>query len=500
MAEAIPMSNAPDSTGGSSFGAVLQNRNFLFLWMAQLFSQLAQQIINFALVLQVAKITNTSATAIAGVVISFTLPAILFSAIAGVIVERQSKKWILVVTNVARGVSVLLYILTVVFDKFDPALVLPLLYINTLIFSTLSQFFAPAEATMIPLLVPRDKLIAANALFNLTLTVSQLLGFVFLGPLLYGILGFRWLYVILFGFYAFSAFLTWRLPDLEPEDEAETAVAGQQESLQAKARETWEDLREGWDFIRADAALVIAIIYWSVAIAVFMMVATVAARFLKTVLGVDPDHLYFILVPGGIGLILGVATVGRFATERNRALIINYSMVVAAVCLLILVSIYDLLKLGAHLIGQPNPPVLIAQVIIGSMAFILGIANSFISVPAQTILQERAPETIRARVFAAFYTVSNIILLVPLVIAGALADLIGVVPTVVGIGVLVLLIAGLGLRYQQRHHHALDAPATQTAPDGAAPSPSNEPQSLLAGAPVIEAGAKAREDTPARRH
>lgn len=499
MAEAIPMSNAPDSTEGSGFGAVLQNRNFLFLWMAQLFSQLAQQIINYALVLQVAKLTNNSATATAGVVVSFTLPAILFSAIAGVVVERQSKKWMLVITNVARGISVLLYILTVVFDRFDPALVLPILYINTLIFSTVSQFFAPAEATMIPLLVPRDKLIAANALFNLTLTVSQLLGFVFLGPLLLGVLGFRWLYVILFGFYALCAFLTWRLPNVEPEDEEEVVVDGQRGSLQSKARETWEELREGWDFIRADAALMIAIIYWSVAIAVFMMVAVVATRFLKTVLGVDPEHLYFILVPGGIGLIVGVATVGRFATERNRALIINYSMAVAAVCLLVLVSIYDLLKAGAHLIGQPNPPVLIAQVIIGIMAFILGIANSFISVPAQTILQERAPETIRARVFAAFYTVSNIILIVPLVIAGALADLIGVVPTVVGIGLLVLLVAGLGLRYQQRHRHALDAPATQTAPDGTAPSPANEPQSLLAGAPVIEAGAKAREDTPARR-
>ena len=497
MAEAIPVSSSPDSAGESSFVAVLQNRNFLFLWIAQLFSQLAQQIINIALVLQVAPYKSTLATA--GIIVSFTLPAILFSAIAGVIVERQSKRWMLVVTNVARGVSVLLYILTAVFDKLDPALVLPVLYINTLIFSTISQFFAPAEATMIPLLVPRNKLIAANALFNLTLTASQLIGFVFLGPLLLGVLGFRWLYVVLFGFYVLCAFLTWRLPDLEPEDEEETSVAGARESLQTKARETWEELREGWDFIRADAALVIAIVYWSVAIAVFMMVATVATKFLQLVLGVDPEHLYFILVPGGLGLILGVATVGRFATERNRALVINYSMVVAAVCLLVLVSIYDLLKFGAYLIGQPPPPVLVAQVVIGLMAFILGIANSFISVPAQTILQERAPETIRARVFAAFYTVSNIILIVPLIIAGGVADVVGVVPTVVGIGLLVLLVAGLGLRYQQQHASVLNAPALHMAPDGLPPTPANEPHALLPGAPVMEAGAKAREDTPARR-
>jgi MFS family permease len=487
-------SGGDETVGGAAFRDVLRNPNFLKLWMAQLFSQLAQQIINIALVLQVAPLNKATATA--GIVVAFTLPAILFSAIAGVVVERQSKKWMLVVTNVARGVSVLLFILIAVFDKLDPALSLPVLYINTLIFSTVSQFFAPAEATMIPLLVNRKLLIAANALFNLTLTASQLVGFVFLGPVLLGLFGFRWLYVVLFGFYVFCAFLTWRLPDVEPEDEDDAARAG---TLRDKARETWEDLREGWEFIRRDASLVIAILYWSVAIAVFMMVATVATKFLDTVLHVDPTHLYFVLVPGGLGLIVGVATVGRFATEKNRGSIINYSMIVAGACLLVLVGNYDFIKFVMRTLGQPEPDVHISQVIIGAMAFILGIANSFISVPAQTILQERAPETIRARVFAAFYTVSNIILIVPLVITGAVADVIGVLPTVVGISILVLGIAWAGWFYQERHRSVLAPPPTpQNPPAGMAtagpPSPADEPEALLSGVAPVELGARDRED------
>src|SRR5437868_7630064 len=95
----------------SSFQALLRNRNFLLLWTAQIVSQTAQQMINYALILQVSILTNSS-TAVSGIIISFTVPAILFAAIAGVFVERNSKKIMLVITNVARGVMVLAYVLT----------------------------------------------------------------------------------------------------------------------------------------------------------------------------------------------------------------------------------------------------------------------------------------------------------------------------------------------------------------------------------------------------
>jgi len=477
MAEAATI-KATGRESGSGFGAVLRNHDFLYLWMAQLFSQLAQQMINYVLVRQVADLTNASGTATAGIIICFTVPAILFSAVAGVFVERQSKRRILVVTNVLRGVSVLFYVLTVLVPHLDVTYGLIILYTNTLIFSAVSQFFAPAEASAIPLLVKRKELVAANSLFNLTLTASQLLGFVFLGPLLLFLLGYTWLYVVLFAFYAFCAYLTWRLPECEADNPAADAALAASTTLGSKARLAWEELKEGWDFIRADAALVIAIVYWSVAIAVFMMVAVIGQKFLKDVLNIDPQHLYFILVPGGLGLVAGVILVGRFATERNRPLMINYGLLCAGIALLLLAVTHDTLRLGAHLFGQPAPPTLVSQVIIGTLAFFLGIFNSFISVPAQTVLQERAPEDIRARVFAAFYTVSNAILIVPLVVAGAMADVVGVLPTFIFIAALVLLVAAVGLRHQRTHPGQL-AGAAETPPGAA-------PEALPPGTPTSE--------------
>ncbi|HMA34666.1 MAG TPA: MFS transporter [Chloroflexia bacterium] len=480
MSEPISVTSTSGDSGGASFRAVLSNRNFLYLWMAQLFSQLAQQMINYAVFLQVSDLTQASSTATAGIIICFTLPAVFFSAIAGVFVEHQSKKRMLVATNIGRGVLVLFYILTVAIPHLDAVFGLPILYINTLIFSTVSQFFAPAEAAMIPLIVKRDKLIAANSLFNLTLTASQLIGFVFLGPLLLRLVGYRFLYVVLFAFFALCAWLTWRLPDAD-------AAAAEEETgdgMRAKLRFAWDELKEGWTFIRSDAALMIAIVYWSVAISVFFMMATLGPKFLQDVLHVDPTHLYFILVPGGIGLVAGVVLVGRFATERNRTVLINYGLLAAGIGLLLLALTYNTVHFVAGLIGSvPGPTtVSISQVIIGGLALFLGIFNSFISVPAQTVLQERAPEDIRARVFGAFYTVCNALLILPLVVAGAMADFIGVLPTMVIIAVLVLVVAGVGLAYQRAHQGILAGPGG----DGPGPGLSGEPEALVPGTIAVE--------------
>ena len=63
-------------------------------------------------------------------------------------------------------------------------------------------------------------------------------------------------------------------------------------------------------------------------------------------------------------------------------------------------------------------------------------------VPAQTYLQERAPVDLRGRVFAVQLMLSNFASIIPLLLLGGLADLIGVDKTLALIGVLIA-IAGM---------------------------------------------------------
>jgi MFS family permease len=467
-----------------SMREVLKNQNFVKLWIAQILSQTAQQIVNYALVLQVDRLTGSS-TAVSGIIIAFTVPAILFAAIAGVFVERNSKKTMLVATNLARGVMVMAYLFT------DPAwgvgTVLPIFYIVTLLFSAVSQFFNPAEASMIPLVVKREQLVAANSLFNLTLPATQLGGFVILGPLLLSTIfhdNFNGLYIVIFLLCLAAAISTWFLPQDRPEDTAAArrkkgekvgvtgVAAGTADIARSGFREALDELAEGWKFIRRDPVIVSAIIYWSVAIAVFMMLGTIGPGFLR-VIGIDQSKLFYILLPGGIGLVAGVLAVGRVATPRNRESMINVSLLLAGVTLMLFAIIYPFLRwLYTSVIGG-TPPEMLVLGLLGFLTLMLGLINSFISVPAQTALQERSPEQIRARVFSAFFTVSNAILIVPVFFAGAMADSLGYPQAVFLIGVAVLVVAGWGLYRSRQRRASAEARSGLEDPEYALPTARN---------------------------
>ena len=59
---------------------------------------------------------------------------------------------------------------------------LGLIYLLNIFVSTITVFFAPAEAAMIPMLVPRRQLLSANGIFTLTLNAAFALGFALVGP------------------------------------------------------------------------------------------------------------------------------------------------------------------------------------------------------------------------------------------------------------------------------------------------------------------------------
>lgn len=474
---------------------LLKNRQFLLLWIAQILSQTAQQIINFALILQVSALTDSS-TAVAGIIICFTVPGILFAAIAGVFVERNSKKTMLVLTNLARGLMVLAYVLTD--THWGAGAVLPVFYIVTLAFSTVSQFFNPAEVAIIPLLIRRDQLVSANSLFNLSFTACQLGGFVILGPVLLATVlhnDYPKLYLILFGLFVACAILTYFLPQDEPGETAaerrkrgervgvQQVAAGATEIARTGIKSAREELIEGWDFIRHDPVIMSAIIYWSIANTVFMMLGTVGPGFLRNVLHIDPAQVVTILVPGGVGLVIGVLIVGRVARESNRRVMINWALFLAGIVLFTFALIAPVTSwIFDHLVHRTPPPTLMLS-LLGVMTFALGLLNSFIAVPAQTALQERSSEDIRARVFSAFFMVSSALLILPVLFAGALADSLGYPETVGLISLAVILIAGIGLYHSRKHEEV--PPATgyltteqlESAITAATPSPNLSPRS-----------------------
>ncbi len=77
----------------------------------------------------------------------------------------------------------------------------------------------------------------------------------------------------------------------------------------------------------------------------------------------------------------------------------------------------------------------------------LGISNAFVLVPSQTLLQAGSPQEGLARVYATYFTISNVASFAPVLFAGAFADLFGVLKVIIFIAVLLVIIGVYNLRH-----------------------------------------------------
>ena len=430
----------PLSGGRSdSFGAVLRNRAFLRLWLAQAISQTANNMVNFALLLRVRGIVEVHSlpqanTSISLVIIAFSLPAVLFGPIAGVLADRMNRRTLMAITNLLRAVTVLLFLLIRPGWLAETALLAH--YIGTFAFGIAGQFFAPALGATIPTLVPRHQLMSANALFNLTFTGSQLIGFATLGPTLTKVLGLDELFVLTAILFVFCAGLVISIPNIPtPPRVAEDRRAH-------PVRRFVADMGEGLAYIRRDGVLVKAIAYLSLAAATFMMIAALGPDFVTGVIGLPKEDIGYIVAPAGLGVLGGVLVVKRVTQRIDRATLVDGAMIGAGAMLLLLAIVPDLFD---GMWRGPSAPQPLRVATEAMLAAGLGVCNAFILIPSQTILQERSLEHVRARVYAAFFTISNTVSFVPTLFAAAIADLVGVVDVLVGVAVFLGLLGGVNL-------------------------------------------------------
>src|SRR5579864_2298286 len=134
-----------------AYPSIWRNRNFLLLWLAQAISQTAQNAIWYGIVVLVQNLSHSS-TQLSLAVLTLIIPSVVFGILAGVYVDRWDKRSVLIATNVIRGGIAFSY---AAFGLTGLGLPLVALYLVNFLFSTVGQFFAPAETSMIPTVVGR---------------------------------------------------------------------------------------------------------------------------------------------------------------------------------------------------------------------------------------------------------------------------------------------------------------------------------------------------------
>src|SRR5919199_213801 len=203
---ATPLPPGEEPTA-ASLRDVLRNRHFRSLWIAQICSQLAQNLTWITLGAFVRQQTKQT-TLVAVIIVSAMLAQLFLSGFAGVLVDRASKRAVLFNSNVLRVILTLLFIAA---TPLTVAVQTTTIIILIFIANAVAQFFMPAEAATIPLVVEKRNLIAATSLFNITVNACQVIP-VTLGLLVFTLIGIVPVLLSVAGLYVVAAVLGFTLP------------------------------------------------------------------------------------------------------------------------------------------------------------------------------------------------------------------------------------------------------------------------------------------------
>ena len=396
------------------FLPVLRNRNFLALWSGQVFSQLADKVY---LVLMIAIISSRFQTGnqsisgwVSAIMMAFTIPAVLFGSVAGVFVDRWSKKAVLVATNVLRGGLVLaIPVLLWLTQDWQPLGGLPvgfgiLLGLSFLI-STLTQFFAPAEQATIPLVVENRHLLSANSLYTTTMMALVVVGFAVGEPLLaiadtvtnqLGIANGLGKELVVGGSYAIAGGLLLLLKTGEKHPDPTQEVP-----------HVFQDLRDGLQYLGKNHRIRNALVQLVILFSVFAALAVLAVRMAEVIPGMKSSQFGFLLAAGGVGIALGATLLGNFGQRFSHTVL----------------SLYGSAGIAASLIGLSVFTKQLWLVLL--LIALLGSFASLVAIPMQTTIQKETPPEMRGKVFGLQNNVINIALTLPLALAGFAETLIG---------------------------------------------------------------------------
>ncbi len=369
---------------------VLKNVNFLALWIGQIISQFGDRLAQMALVgLYLRQTAGTSLSHSVPVMRNLfffsTLPILLFSPLAGVYVDRWSRKKTLITADLLRaGLILLIPLLTDYTDTMWS------IYGVIFLVFTVTCFFSPAKSAIIPNLVKKGELLAANSLSNITRMIAMI-GGVTVGGIIVAWAGTK------MSFYLNSlSFLLSGLAILAirtKEDPPEESKGG----IGRVAKE----LMTGLNFIRKKrrvrfVATSLFILMGASGIGYLLITVFVTKALDLGTIGVSVLASFL-----GIGMLAGSLIYGHFGEQIEREKVIVGGILTSGACAVLLGGSKSLfsLSLGVGIIGFIASPIMIA---------------------AYTLTQEMTPDRIRGRVFSALEVIINSSFLLFIWVAGVL--------------------------------------------------------------------------------
>lgn len=386
---------------------MLRNRNFGMM-VASLFISRAGDTFTFlALAIQVDSLYSDpkqSAGALASVLIAFALPQLVFGLFAGTLVDRWDRRRTMVVADLARAALILGFLF--LRSPADVPWAMALAFAT----SSFGAFFYPARTALLPSIVEDDELMQANSWMQVGETFSRLAGPILAGVVI-GTWGSRAAFLVdSVSFLGSGLFLV--------------AIRGVRtravDALEGSITSPIEDLRAGIRFALGSKLLQGITIGLVLALMGIGGVDVLIVPFTRFAFHAAPEALGLLLTAQGVGMVAGGLLAGVLARKLSP----------------LAISIASMLVLGAVMAGFGMAPSYLVGLLLIPWA---GLALAPLNASLQTMLQQGVPSNMLGRAGALTEMASTTAQLASMGGAGGMAALVGLRPTFVLGGALIVL-------------------------------------------------------------
>lgn len=409
----------------SHFLSVFKIRNFMIFGISQSISLFGDKLDYMALLAMIAyfaeKSAWDSARAISFLSVIITLPTILVGPLAGVLIDRWNRLKVLLFCDSSRAILV----------AFIPLLVIKtssliLVYMITFVVFLFGLFYNTARLSIIPNLVARKRLLAANSFMNVVGRIATFLGMFFGGIIvdwqIWKNIGIQQTWSAGFYIDALTYLISvaglviiatktkiFKLKKIEEQPQ----LLSKNKIItiaQAQEKKTWAELKLAFKYIKNTSMVrfvFISILIMVVigACAFVLLVPIIQAPTDKMGLGLGTKGVGFVAAIGAIGLVVSSMGYGMIGHRINKLYTILSCFIVLGLIIVLI-------------------PIFSSTITLIPLALIAGIALSPVFIVQDTILHEIVPEAIRGRIFSSREWLLNVSFAAACLLVGQLTNFI----------------------------------------------------------------------------
>lgn len=398
------------------------NKSFRSLWIGQLISALGDRLTQMGILTFVMVAAQDKGDKVALITFFSLLPFLLFGPLFGALVDRYSRKKVMIFADVIRAGLVVL---------------IPFIWINThsipiilawfFVLGTLTALFSPAKMSIITNITDRDVLLEANSMIVTTGMVATLIGTLIAGAVI-KVTGVKPAFYINGLTYGISAFFIMQIAYSKSKQHIDRFESGYHSLI--------SDIKVGINYIRRHRVISQLVLLSAAFSFISSFGYILIINYGSITLRQGPFGLGCLLSSAGFGMVIGSILLIRRKNKVifGRALYLAYFFIGVAFLLLFF-----------------RPAFYTTLLIL----FCAGIGVAVITITLDTVFQRVTPDDLRGKLFAARGVLANSVFLLSLLLVGFLIRRIEVTTLFVVVATVGILVSLRIVLYEKRWGYQL---------------------------------------------